>query len=152
FQLAFTLGAADSPETVTALARIARHDAGDPWTQTAVLNSIHSSGVALLETLVRDEGFLKDITESRLQLLSRLASLVAAMAGDVELGRALSLMGAKVKKVAPWQPAVLDGLGQGLQNSSRSLEQLWEKPPPALKEAIAGVRPLFEQAAATSGD
>jgi putative membrane-bound dehydrogenase-like protein len=152
FQLAFTLGAADSPEIVRALGRIARRDAGDRWTRTAVLSSIRGSGVALLETLVKDEDFLKNATESRLQLLSRLASLVGAKAGDADLGRALRLLTAMAEKIAPWQLAVLDGLGQGLQNSSRSLAQLWEKPPPPLKEAIAGVRPMFEQAANTSRD
>src|SRR5262245_30338682 len=32
FQLAFTLGEADAPELVAALAKLARRDAGDPWT------------------------------------------------------------------------------------------------------------------------
>jgi putative membrane-bound dehydrogenase-like protein len=152
FQLAFTLGAGDSPETVTALARIARRDAGDRWTQTAVLSSIHGSGVALLEALVQDQEFIKGGSPNHLQLLSRLAALVGTKTDDAELGRALRLLvGARsVSEGMPWQLAVVDGLGQGLQNSSRPLAQLWDKPPASLKEAIAGVRPLFEQAAKTS--
>lgn len=156
FQLAFTLGAADSPETVRALGRIARQDAGDRWTQTAVLTSMHGCGVALLETLVNDKDFITGASESRLQLLSRLAALVGAKAGDADLGRALGLLrryiAPSVSDGMPWQLAVLDGLGQGLQNSSRPLAQLWDKPPPSLREAIVGVRPLFEQAANTSRD
>jgi putative membrane-bound dehydrogenase-like protein len=152
FQLAFTLGASDSPETVSALARIARQDAGDRWTQTAVLSSIHGCGIALLETLVHDQDFIKGATAARLQLLSRVAALVGAKAGDADLGRALRLLATQTKGAAPWQLAVLDGLGQGLQNSSRSLAQLWDKPPTLLKEELAGVRPLFEQAANTSRD
>jgi putative membrane-bound dehydrogenase-like protein len=151
FQLAFTLGESDSPETVRALARIARQDAGDRWTQTAVLSSTHGSGVGLLESLVHEKEFLEGITPARLQLLNRLAELVGAKAGDAELARALNLLGG-TKNAAPWQLALLDGLGQGLQNSARPLARLWEQPPPDLKEAIARVRPLFEQAAAVGRD
>jgi putative membrane-bound dehydrogenase-like protein len=152
FQLAFTLGAVDTPATVSALGRIAERDADDRWTQTAVLSSIHGSGIALLETLVNDEDFIKGTSSSRLQLLSRLASLVGAKADDANLGRALHLLGTRGKDTGPWQLSILDGLGQGLQNSSRPLAQLWEKPPPSLKEAIAGVLPLFELAAKSSRD
>ncbi len=156
FQLAFTLGAAGSPEIVKALAQVARRDAGDRWTQTAVLSSVHGSGITLLETLVQDRMFLKNATPSHLQLLSRLAALVGTKAGDAELERALRLLRRNrtrsVSEGMSWRLAVLDGLGQGLQNSSRPLAQLWEKPPPSLREAIEGVRPLFEQAASVSRD
>jgi putative membrane-bound dehydrogenase-like protein len=152
FQLAFTLGASDAPEMVKALACIGRRDAGDRWTQTAVLSSIHGSGVTLLESLVKDQDFLKEASAAHWQLLSRLAALVGAKAGDADLGRALRLLNAGTQKSARWQLAVLDGLGQGLQNSSRPLAQLWDNPPMSLKEAMEGVRPLFEQAAKTSRD
>jgi putative heme-binding domain-containing protein len=153
FQCAFTLGAADSPETMRALGRIARQDAGDRWTQTAVLSSIHGSGIALLEALVKEEGdVIRSYSPSDLQFLSRLASLVGVKADDADLGRALRLLDRRGKAIGSPDFAVLDGLGQGLQNSSRPLAQLWDKPPSSLKEAIAGVRPLFEQAAKTSRD
>jgi putative membrane-bound dehydrogenase-like protein len=152
FQLAFTLGQSDSPETVNALARVARRDADDPWTQMAVLSSTRGSGIGLLEALVKDKDFTRTEAASRLQLLNRLAALVGAKADDADLGRVLLLLGGTSKSVGPWQFAVLDGLGQGLQNSARPLARIWEQPPPALKEAVARVRPLFEQAAAVSRD
>ncbi len=152
FQLAFALGAGDSPQLVKALAHVARRDAGDRWTQTAVLSSIHGSGIGLLETLVQDKDFIGQATPARLQLLTRLAALVGVKAGDADLARALDLLSSARKDVAPWRFAILDGLGQGLQNSSRSLAQLWEKPPSSLQEAIAHVRPLFERAAKVSRD
>ncbi|HEY7329629.1 MAG TPA: PVC-type heme-binding CxxCH protein [Gemmataceae bacterium] len=152
FQLAFTLGASDSPETVTALARVARQDAGDRWTQTAVLSSVHGSGVALLEVLVRDHDFLERAPVARLQLLSRLAAIVGAKADDGDLARALRQLASKAQESSPWQVAVLDGLGQGLQNSARPLTQLWGNPPRSLKEAVEGIRPLFEKVASTSRD
>ncbi|HEY7314851.1 MAG TPA: PVC-type heme-binding CxxCH protein [Gemmataceae bacterium] len=150
FQLAFTLGASDTPETVRALAGVARKDAGDRWTQTAVLSSTHGCGIDLLEALVRDKAFLDGATAAHLQLLNRLAALLGTKAGDADLARALALLGATSKEAAPWQLALLDGLGQGLQNSARPLARLWENPPPSLKESVRRTLPLFEQAVAVS--
>jgi len=152
FQLALTLGAGESPEIVAALARLARRDAGDRWTQTAVLSSLPGSGVALLEALAQDREFTKTASTAPQQLLSRLAALVGAKANEADLERVLRLLATDTEKSAPWKFAVLDGLGQGLQNSSRPLAQLWDKPPAALKEAVQSVQPLFEQAANTSRD
>jgi len=152
FQLAFTLGESESLETVSALARVARQDAADPWTQMAVLSSTRGSGIGLLEALGKDKEFTTGASAARLQLLTRLAALVGAKAGDADLAQALHLLSVTGKEAAPWQLAVLDGLGQGLQNGSRPLTRLWEQPPPALKEAIAAARVLFEQASTVSRD
>jgi putative heme-binding domain-containing protein len=152
FQAAFTLGEADDPDLVRALARIARRDAADRWTPMAVLSSTHGPGVDLLETLTRAKEFTEGATGPRLQLLSRLASLAGAKAGDADLARVLALLGGPGEGGAAWQVAVLDGLGQGLQNSARPLARLWDDPPPALKDAVARARPLFEQAASTGRD
>jgi putative membrane-bound dehydrogenase-like protein len=151
FQLAFTLGASDSPECVKPLGQIARRDASDRWTQTALLSSIRGSGIDLLEMLLGDKDFISKPTTAHLQLLERLASLVGVKADDKELARALRLLSA-TKRAGPWRFAVLDGLGQGLQNSSRSLAQLWDRPTDSLREAVTAVRPLFEKAANTSRD
>jgi putative heme-binding domain-containing protein len=50
------------------------------------------------------------------------------------------------------QIAVLDGLGQGAQNSRLALGRLWDQPPPALTETIDHVRPFFTRAAGTARD
>ena len=152
FQLAFTLGASDAAEMTAALVKVARKDAADPWTQMAVLSSMRGSGLDLLEALVKDRALRTATTASHLQLLNRLAALVGAKADEAELGRALGVLGESASEFAPWQFAVLDGLGQGLQNSSRPLARLWEQPPPALKEAVTRVRPLFERASELSRD
>jgi putative heme-binding domain-containing protein len=152
FQFAFTAGAVETKEMTAALARVARRDAADPWTQTAVLSSARKSAPALLEALLNDKEFLHAATPGGLQLLTRLAGLIGAGADDAGLARALGLLGATSKEIAPWQVALLDGLGQGLQNSARPLARLWEQPPPALREAVAKTRPLFDQAAATAED
>jgi putative membrane-bound dehydrogenase-like protein len=151
FQAAFTLGEAESPETTAALARVLRRDVADPWTQTAVLSSAGRSAPALLEELAHDPGSGGNAA-TRLQVLTRLAALVGARANDAELAQALLLLRQPRKEGAAWQIALLQGLGQGLQNSGRPLAQLWESPPPALGPAVDGARPFFQQAAAAARD
>ena len=151
FQLAFTLGATEAPEGVAALAKIARQDVHDPkWMQTAILSSVTRTAPGLLASLVEEPGFTQGGAPA-LQLLTRLAGLVAHQPGDAHLAATLKLLAPKTK-AAPtaWQLAILDGLGQGLQNGPRPLPLLWEKPPPALKTAIEQARPLFAHAAAVA--
>jgi putative membrane-bound dehydrogenase-like protein len=151
FQLAFTLGEADAPELIAALSKVARRDAADPWTQTAVLSSVAKTAPALLEILARDRDFTTNPSASQLQFLTRLAAVVGRGAQDADLARTLRLLtGGETMQV--WQVAVLTGLGQGLQNSKTPLSRLWDQPPPALKEAVEKVRPYFQQAAAAAGD
>jgi putative heme-binding domain-containing protein len=152
FQLAFTLGEGQSPETVAALARVARKDITDRWTQTAVLSSAAQSAPALLETLTNDKEFTRKAGSPHLQMLTRLAALAGAQPGAAELARALKLLGSDQQIPAVCQVAILQGLGQGLQNSSRPLTQLWERPPPALKEAVERAAPFFTQAAVAARD
>jgi putative membrane-bound dehydrogenase-like protein len=150
FQLAFTLGQAESPELVAALAAIARRDVADPWTQTAVLSSAARTAAALLEALVHDKAFTSKASGSHVQLLTRLAALVGARTAESDLARALKLLDPAQEIPAICQVAILQGLGQGLQNSARPLAQLWEQPPPQLKGAVERAGPFFVQAAATA--
>jgi putative membrane-bound dehydrogenase-like protein len=152
FQLAFTLGESDAPECVAALAKVTRRDADDPWTQTAVLSSVGASALPLLTALAEDRAFTKDAPPTRLQLLTRLGGLVGARAGDDDLARAFGLLGKEGQAPETWQAAVLDGLAQGMQNGPRPLAGLWERPPPALKDAVARARALFDSAADAARD
>jgi putative membrane-bound dehydrogenase-like protein len=148
FQLALSLGQADAPELTAALARLARRADLDTWTQTALLSSTAGpKALGLLETLGREAAFRRDPSAARLALLTRLAALVGVQADDAALGRALALLGSTAGDPEPFQAALLDGLGQGLQNSSRSLRTLWDAPPASLRESIARAKPLFEKAA-----
>lgn len=151
FQLAFSLGAAATPELVDALAKIARQDAADTWVQLAVLSSARTTAATLLTSLVQTNQAAQETAGSTLQFLTRLAQLAGTTKQDAELARAFQVMErAGTHGIAPWQLAVLEGLGQGLQNSGRSLEKLWAKPSPVLKDALDRARPLFTQAAQTA--
>jgi putative membrane-bound dehydrogenase-like protein len=152
FQLAFSLGEADTPETMAALAKVLRRDMSDPWTLTAALSSAGRTAPGLLEALAKDRDFTGSGAAANLQVLTRLAALAGSRANDTDLARALALLRVDDKGGAAWQVAVLEGLGQGLRNSGRPLGRLWEQPPPALEEAVAGVQPFFVQAAAAARD
>lgn len=151
FQLAFTLGEADAPELVAALAKVARA-ASDPWTQTAVLSSASKIAPSLLATLARDSAFTAHPTPGHLQLLTRLAASIGAQPGETHLAAALKLLGDSQGGSAPWQIAILEGLGEGLQHTGRPLSRLWQTPPAALKESVERIRPFFTRAEATARD
>ncbi len=147
FQLAFTLGEAQTPETTAALAKIARHDLADPWIRAAILSSAFRCAPVLLESLLSDRQFTARVGSEALPFLTQLAALIGARPGSSDLGRALKLLGEPGTGAAEWQNAILNGLGQGLQNSHRPLSGLWEHPPAELKEVVDKARPLFAQAA-----
>jgi putative membrane-bound dehydrogenase-like protein len=142
FQAALSLGALDAAGAAEGLARIAGNAELDGWTQTAVLSSAADCAPRLLSTH-------SDARSVRPALLAGLAALVGARGRDAEVAAVLS---AAAKSPEPVQVAVLDGLGQGLQNAGRSLARVWQRPPEALKDAVARARPLFDKAAARARD
>jgi putative membrane-bound dehydrogenase-like protein len=152
FQLAFTLGEADAPELRAALAKLARRDAADPWTGTAVLSSTRRSSATLLQSLATDKSFITGASTEGLEFLSRLARLAGVEATDAELARLLGLLSADGRAAAPWQLVLLDGLGQGMRGGARTAAQFWEQPSPALKDAVMRARPFFDQAASAAAD
>jgi putative membrane-bound dehydrogenase-like protein len=152
FQLALSLGEADTPETAAALARLLRKEGADPWFQTAILSSAGKTAPGMLDSLAQDKQFLKNISPGEQRLLARLASLVAARAADADLAHVLKLLGEDKGAAGGWQVAILEGLGEGLKNSGRPLGKLWDQPSDALKDAVQRVRPFFDRAAVTARD
>jgi putative membrane-bound dehydrogenase-like protein len=150
FQAALTLGQMQGPEAATALAQLFRRSDNDTWTQTALLSSASQSAASLLTALAEDAEFGR--APAQRALLNQLASLVGSRASDAELAQALALLGTPGKEPTPLQIALLDGLGQGLANSSRSLATLWNNPPAVLADAVAKARTLFVQAASVARD
>jgi putative membrane-bound dehydrogenase-like protein len=146
-QSAFAFGGVSGGPIPAALLRVAVKDAADPWTQAAFLSSVRDP--AALLTILAIEDWVDQKSSSHRQLATKLASLVGA-SGDVnDLAAILDLLRDK-NLIGPWKTAVLTGLGQGLQNSQRSLEKLWTNPPPDLKKAVATAEALFRQAALKS--
>jgi len=127
----------------------------DPTACTALLDARFLEELTLnawppLETLLFD-GWLLSFSDgytrransihplylSHLPLQAKIAACEAIYAAR-GLARVFKLLGEQ-PDAATWPVAVLDGLGQGLQNGQRSLRKLWEQPPPALAEAVRGV-------------
>jgi putative membrane-bound dehydrogenase-like protein len=151
FQLAFTLGQGKGPDLLHALTKLARRDGADRWTQTAILSSAADTAPHLLEALAGDSSFTAHAGSGRLRLLGRLAELVGARADDAALARVLAHLGAGDDAPA-WQVAVLDGLGEGLQEGGRSPSRLWEEPPASLRQPVTRARAVFDRAAAAGRD
>jgi putative heme-binding domain-containing protein len=152
FQLALTLGQADVPTFVSALAKIAMRDAADPWTQLAVLSSASQSAPALLDMLLHDHEFVSPADAGRIKFASQLGALVGASGNDASLMQILRLLQGLKKLNDAWRIAVLGGMGEGRQNSRRPLASLWSEPASPARTTLEGVRPLFENAAATVRD
>jgi putative membrane-bound dehydrogenase-like protein len=152
FQLAFTLGEAQGPQIVKALAKILRRDGSDPWTQAAALSSSSRLAPTLLVELAGDDSFLGHATAAELRLFTHLAALIGARGQDSELALAFRLLAPRGAKPQAWQLAILEGLGQGLQNNGRPLSRLAEQPPPDLKAALQHAETLFQQSARDAAD
>jgi putative membrane-bound dehydrogenase-like protein len=153
FQLAFSLGEDGSAETAEALARLARRDDNDSWTQTAILSSAYRLAPSLLEALVADKEFKQSPNPADLDFLKRLAALVGARPDDSAVARALDLLAWEdIAGTFRWREALLEGLGKGLRAGRGPLTGLWENPPPKLKDALERTRPLFAAAATAARD
>jgi len=150
-QLAFTLASLKSDERLEALAAIAARDIGEPWTQIAVLNSTAKDAGVLVERCLENETFTKQPTAAHTSFLVRLAGLVGTSASEAELARVLpALLRKSSAGVAPWQIACLQSVGQGLFQSGRSLDQLWQHD--ALAETRDQVKVLFAESAGVAKD
>jgi putative membrane-bound dehydrogenase-like protein len=146
FQLAFTLGEADAPETAAALAKLVRRDGGDPWAQTAILSSTSRTAPELLAALVNDPDFTGKMSGTERQLLTRPAALIGANFSYKEMAQTLNLLGRATDPITPWRLAILEGLGQGMQNAPLSLRRLYQSPPDALKDAAERTEGFFVRA------
>lgn len=148
-QAAFTLGASRAPEMKKALVGLAQRQAGDPWLATALLSSASASATELLQTLLSQAAAAgpQQPTADR-AFLHRLAAVVGAQADDAALaGFLCQLARLPGEKGADWRQRVLWGLFQGRYARWGPLTALWQQPPPALRTALAQVRPFFAEAA-----
>jgi putative membrane-bound dehydrogenase-like protein len=148
FQAAYSLGAL-AVNVAAPLATLLSRDGADPWLQGAALSSAGRIAPDLLATLIHDPAFLR--VPHSAGVLTQLATVIGGHGDDASLVRAFSMLAGQ-PDAATWPVAVLDGLGQGLQNGKRSLRKLWEQPPPALAEAVKGVLPIFKHAAVVAAD
>ncbi len=137
-QLAFSLGALPADKSGPALIKLLTRADADQWLQTAVLSSSKDAAPAMIEAMLAKENPSPAI-------VTRLALMIGAQGKDDQLGHALKLLG-KANDSA-LSTALLEGLGQGMQNSTRPLSKLWDNPPASLKESIEQALAAFRKAA-----
>ena len=116
FQLAFTLGEISDPRAVDALAAIARRDASDPWTRTAVLSSVANTSDQLLARLLADARFTA--SPAAAEMFRQVAQIVGIRRKDDEIQHTLEAAG---KAHALLEVAL--GVGEGLKRAAVSLRQ-----------------------------
>lgn len=138
FQAALSLGALPPDQAGPALIKLLTRADADQWLQTAVLSSSKDAAPAMIEALLAKENPSPAV-------VTRLALMIGAQGKDEQLGRALKLLG-KTNDSA-LSTALLDGLGQGMQNSTRPLSKLWDAPPVSLKDAVEQALAAFRKAA-----
>lgn len=150
FQAAFSLGECDAPEAGQALGKLLQRDAGDPWITSAVLSSSSRGAPSLLAGIAADERWAA--TPAGRAAITRLATMIGSRGRDSELIDSLSLLKKRSKQSTwtNWQIALLVGLGQGMQNSSRPFHLLWDNPSFRMQAALADLRFGFAAAARTT--
>ena len=144
-QAAFSLGALPADEAAPALVKLLSRPDADSWLQTAVFSSAKDAAPAMLETLVLLQA------PANTSHITRLAAMVGAKGDDAGIARTLILLG-KAKADSPEPMALLGGLGQGMQNSTRPLSKLLGSPPDTLKEAVTRALPIFHKTSAIVRD
>jgi putative membrane-bound dehydrogenase-like protein len=106
-QFALSLGETRDPRAFDLLARFARERLAIRWMDAAILSSMSGREVDLLGELLRVPG-------QSGPFLPRLAQTIAARGDELQLGRALKLLGYATTDT---QVAVLDGLASGRKNA-----------------------------------
>ena len=110
-QLALTLGETRGPQTVQALAGLARRYGGDQWMRAALLTLPPELAEALIQALVEAEGGLQQATG----LLEPLAAVIGARRDDRQMAQLLTTIAtAGANDAADWRRLCLQGLAAGL--------------------------------------
>ena len=150
-QVAFTLGNSAEPAAIGALASIARHDVGDEFVRAAVLSSVRDRAGGLLEALLGDRDWAA--SQPARPWLRQLARSVGARGDEEELRQAERLL--TQEPLTPenrgWKMELVQGLGEGLQRTKRTLAATLPGTTPLVTALLADARQLAASAEAAAG-
>ncbi|CAN5480760.1 hypothetical protein BH10PLA2_BH10PLA2_27910 [soil metagenome] len=152
FQAALSLGAVSSDERTSALGELLQRADSDSWTITAALSSANGQEIALLKQLMNASSSQGAGAKRTAEVVRRLAALVATKGVESELATCLGMVSSKEAKPSPLQPALIEGISDGLTRSGHSLKSWWNKPPRGLEAGIDSLRQLMVQAGKTARD
>ncbi|HEX7446327.1 MAG TPA: PVC-type heme-binding CxxCH protein [Pirellulales bacterium] len=134
YQLAFTLGQLDSPERLTALARLARRDAGDRWMRLAIQSSLGTGADEVLRQLAGDEKFRQTTTgRAFLEMLARQVGL-ANRADEVRV--VLTVVDELAQDAPSATAAVVRGLAGGASQRGAKLSDVLAADPKSRAKEI----------------
>ncbi|MAD79729.1 MAG: dehydrogenase [Planctomycetaceae bacterium] len=123
FQAAMTLGEVGTEEATSALAAIARRDAANLWSRTAVLSSLSESEVPFLLNVLADTNFAAG--EPGREMIGQLAFGVGARNNADEVNSVLTALARRHDGTrSASDMAVMKNLGAGLKRARRDLHQL----------------------------
>ncbi|QJX01301.1 neutral/alkaline non-lysosomal ceramidase N-terminal domain-containing protein [Frigoriglobus tundricola] len=139
FQLALSAGALPPADAAPLVTAVLESDAGDPWTVTAALSSAGECGFQVLGALTTAGRRPSPL------IVARLATMVGAKGDPKEIAGVLELVAEA--RAAGAEPALLDGLGQGMRGSKLPLAAWWAAPPAEAAPAMPKLRERFAAAA-----
>ena len=143
-QLAFTVGYLPPSQAAEALASLATEGKMDSWLQSAILSSASGCESDLLASLLKSPN-----RERAIPFVGRLASMAGATSDSKKIGDVFKL----TTTLGPAEQSILlDGLGQGMRNTSRPLNSLWANTPLELKTALSELRAAFAKRAGDVGN
>lgn len=153
-QLAASLGAWDDDQILPPLAAILEQFHDDPQVRLAVLSSVATRSGQLVEFLLRDQSLFRVLlTTSKLQVLSDLASIVAARRDPDELELLLdavfAVQGNSARKI---QLAVRRGLIEGATRRGEQLPAVLARLPNTKKQLADKVTKLADESLAIASD
>ena len=142
FQFALSAESMRPDVTVGVLFHLLMEDADDPWILTAALSSAAACNAELADRLT--------MAPVEPAVLVRVAALTGAKGNEAEVVR---LLDSAARGNRPGvEGALLEGLGQGMRNTTRPLAAWWTDPPPSARDAMARLRGRFSAAAKSVGD
>lgn len=138
-QLAFTAGELPPSIAIKVLSQLATQPTADSWMQSAILSSSHGRESELLTALIS-----QDRSGKSLLLIGRLLTIVGASHNAGALARVFDhVLLAKPDE----QLILLDGLTQGMRNTTRPMAALWANPPKELSAKLTALRPIYAKLA-----
>lgn len=148
FRLAFVLGEFHHSGRISALAAIARRDAGDRWIKGAIFSSLAQDTDRLFETLADDEAFRR--RPDGAEFLESLARQAGARAQAAEIAVVMRAVEEHTALERTFAEALTRGISEGLAKRGSSLKEFLPKDSAGTAgELLAG---LLESAKAKAAD
>ncbi len=157
FAATLVAGDLDPSSATKAFLGAAKRNVEDTWTRAAILSSPTTHSPELLLALLRQETFRNEGTRGQIDLVTRLASILAAGGDAAKLKPVFAVLSDDRIASGWWPMAVVSGIAEGLRRQTadtlpKSLGTLVEQPPAELANSLAGVQAVLASATKVVAD